>query len=259
MEERVAKAVSLLEFVRDLPRTESNIAATLIHKVGDPAPTKEVTSALETLEKAEFVKSTEDGWKLQTAQEKGWSTERNGYLEPRPKDRNEIVRDSIEDIFSEPKLKLYKYGDIKNFKVGVSVNGVNVGDEGQIPLLLITSDAPDDLENKKNETRNESRQENNKNNPYWLFSLNGEIDSLVANLHASRQMVSRYDQLRAQNKITNEEAACLQSEKHEVNRYQNRLREKLAEAYRNGTGMFCLLYTSPSPRDGLLSRMPSSA
>ena len=24
-------------------------------------------------------------------------------------------------------------------------------------------------------------------------------------------------------------------------------------------GMFCLLYTSPSPRDGLLSRMPSSA
>ena len=28
------------------------------------------------------------------------------------------------------------------------------------------------------------------------------------------------------------------------------------EAYQSG---FCLLYTSPSPRDGLLSRMPSSA
>ena len=26
-----------------------------------------------------------------------------------------------------------------------------------------------------------------------------------------------------------------------------------------GLGRFCLLYTSPSPRDGLLSRMPSSA
>ena len=26
-----------------------------------------------------------------------------------------------------------------------------------------------------------------------------------------------------------------------------------------GEGMACLLYTSPSPRDGLLSRMPSSA
>ena len=29
-----------------------------------------------------------------------------------------------------------------------------------------------------------------------------------------------------------------------------------ADGYRVGT---CLLYTSPSPRDGLLSRMPSSA
>ena len=28
---------------------------------------------------------------------------------------------------------------------------------------------------------------------------------------------------------------------------------------REGNGWFCLLYTSPSPRDGLLSRMPSSA
>ena len=27
----------------------------------------------------------------------------------------------------------------------------------------------------------------------------------------------------------------------------------------DGQGNFCLLYTSPSPRDGLLSRMPSSA
>src|SRR5680860_1824617 len=27
----------------------------------------------------------------------------------------------------------------------------------------------------------------------------------------------------------------------------------------NERGYFCLLYTSPSPRDGLLSRMPSSA
>ena len=28
---------------------------------------------------------------------------------------------------------------------------------------------------------------------------------------------------------------------------------------RNGYALGCLLYTSPSPRDGLLSRMPSSA
>ena len=31
------------------------------------------------------------------------------------------------------------------------------------------------------------------------------------------------------------------------------------EGQGGGWGMLCLLYTSPSPRDGLLSRMPSSA
>ena len=34
----------------------------------------------------------------------------------------------------------------------------------------------------------------------------------------------------------------------------------IAETQVNGRGQYgCLLYTSPSPRDGLLSRMPSSA
>ena len=31
------------------------------------------------------------------------------------------------------------------------------------------------------------------------------------------------------------------------------------ECDKSGNGYACLLYTSPSPRDGLLSRMPSSA
>src|SRR5665647_584501 len=34
---------------------------------------------------------------------------------------------------------------------------------------------------------------------------------------------------------------------------------KLSSVKRPGLFMICLLYTSPSPRDGLLSRMPSSA
>ena len=32
-----------------------------------------------------------------------------------------------------------------------------------------------------------------------------------------------------------------------------------AEMQARAEAVFCLLYTSPSPRDGLLSRMPSSA
>ena len=35
--------------------------------------------------------------------------------------------------------------------------------------------------------------------------------------------------------------------------------EIVIQGYNSSLTMFCLLYTSPSPRDGLLSRMPSSA
>ena len=35
--------------------------------------------------------------------------------------------------------------------------------------------------------------------------------------------------------------------------------ENIEAHYKIDPNIFCLLYTSPSPRDGLLSRMPSSA
>ena len=40
---------------------------------------------------------------------------------------------------------------------------------------------------------------------------------------------------------------------------QDELITTIADLVQPGKGILCLLYTSPSPRDGLLSRMPSSA
>ena len=37
------------------------------------------------------------------------------------------------------------------------------------------------------------------------------------------------------------------------------VKRMIVEAKKSGLLHICLLYTSPSPRDGLLSRMPSSA
>src|SRR5207302_9074472 len=63
---RVGKALALLEFVRDLPRTEQNIAAVLVDRIGRAAPVAEVKAALEGLHDAQFARNTEEGWKLQT-------------------------------------------------------------------------------------------------------------------------------------------------------------------------------------------------
>jgi len=236
MAARVAKVICLLEFVRDLPRTEANIAACLVDRVGQPSSVAAVKKSLDLLKDAKFIRNTEEGWKLQTAQEKNWETDRRSYS-PRPRDRSEIIRNSLKDIFSDGRLKTYRYRDLRNFAVAIKVDG-NAINDGQVPLGILTAADEQEFTAKVTDIRNESRQETHQNEIYWLFSVNEDIDCLVAELYKSRQMVAKYDQMRVQNKATNEELACLQTEKSEVSRFINRLVGKLEEALIAGTGMF---------------------
>ena len=235
---RVAKVICLLEFIRDLPRTEENIAAFLVDTVGKPTPLAEVQEAVTKLHAAQFIRNTEDGWKLQTAQEKSWETERRGYLEPKPRDRHDITRQVLREIFGEAAFRTYRYKDHRSFRVGIRTEGATIGDEGDLPLTLCIADDTDELTTKLTEVRDDSRQESHKHDVYWVFALTPEIDDLVAQFHASRKMVEKYDQLRAQNKITTEEATCLQDEKNAVLGYQSRLRDKLTQTMEKGTGLF---------------------
>jgi hypothetical protein len=203
---RVAKAIALLEFVRDLPRTENNIAAVLVNRVGEPVPMSEVKAALDRLVDAQFIRDTEEGYKLQTAQEKSWQQERGGF-QPKPKDRREILRELLDEIFSEPSLKRYRYKDLKTFSVGVTVDGIRLGSEGQIPLSIRVAEDAEELAQKISEATQESR--HRENELFWVFALNPEIDKLVAGYYASGQIVSKYQQLQSQNKISKEEATSL--------------------------------------------------
>lgn len=234
---RVAKAICLLEFIRDLPRTETNLAAVLVDEVGKAPPLSEVQAAVKRLNTAQFIRNTEDGWKLQTAQEKNWETERRGYLEPKPRDRNELTRTTLQHIFDEPAFKTFRYQN-RSFRIGINVDGVTLGDEGELLLTLCMTEDIDELTKRIEEIRTESQQHAHQHDLYWLFGLTPEIDELVAQLHASRRMVDKYSQLSAQQKISSDEAACLQDEKTAKNGYETRLRDKLTEAMECGTGLF---------------------
>jgi hypothetical protein len=233
---RVAKAICLLEFIRDLPRTEANISACLVNEISRPAPLADVKTALDLLLEAKFVRNSEDGWKLQTAEEKSWETERRS-LEPKARDRRDILNEAVSGMFGELGLKSYRFQKLKTFKVGVSYNGDKVED-GQISLSIMSSDDISAFQAKKEEIRAESRQEGHKNEIYFIFPLNSEIDGLVADLHSSREMVKKYDHLRAQNKIAGEQASLLETEKKEISRKKSRLQEKAALAFMSGASMF---------------------
>jgi hypothetical protein len=234
---RVAKVVCLLEFVRDVPRTGQNIATFLVDTVGDAPPVEVVEAALQRLHEAQFVRNAEDGWKLQTAQEKNWETERRSH-DPRPRDRNEIIRASLLSIFSEPALRAHRDQDRRTFHTGISLNGSPIGDPGDISLALRVADDDDSLSDGLTQARVASRGEGGRDHAYWVFALTPQIDELVAALYASREMVKKYDQLSAQRNITPEEAVCLQDEKHAVLRCEARLQDTMSEELRRGSGMF---------------------
>jgi len=234
---RVAKAVCLLEFIRDLPRTEANLAAVLVDEVGKATPLSEVEAALKRLDAAKFIRNTEEGWKLQTAQEKNWTNERSRHLDPKPRERNELTRTALQQVFDEPEFKTFRFQN-HSFRIGVGVDGTSIGDDGDLSLALCICDDAEDLAGRIEEVRTESQHKSHENDLYWLFCLTPEIDELVRQLHASRKMVDKYNQMSAQQKISPDEATCLQDEKNTKNAYETRLRDKLTEAMERGTGMF---------------------
>jgi hypothetical protein len=235
-ETRTAKAVTLLEFVRGLSRTEENLAAVLVDEVGAPAPLPQVRTAVASLQAARFIRNTEEGWKLQTQSEKSWETQRRS-LDPKPRDRNEVLRECLADIFGEPGLKTFAYGGLRSFKVGLTVDGDRLED-GQIPLRIATAESPEELPGRLGAAQAESRQAESQNDLIWVYAVDAAVDGLVAELFRSRRMVSQYDYLRAQGKISPEESSCLAAEKHEALRYQGWLRERVSQALQAGTGFF---------------------
>lgn len=237
-EVRTAKAIALLEYVRDMPRSDVNLAALLYRRLGDESPLPQVQAAIAELQKHQFIRQTEHGWKLQTAQEKSWLAERNAH-NPTPKEQHDILEDRLRAIFSSANLTRYRYRANRTFRVGVSWNNRQIaGGDAQVPLLLHMADDGDSFAAACAQATDDSRAQSHRNDIFWVWSMTNEIDEQVRELYRSQSMVGKYDQLRAQGKLTAEEGTSLTNEKSDVLRLQERLRERLETAMAGGRGFF---------------------
>jgi hypothetical protein len=231
---RVVKAIALLESVKDLPRTPHNLAVVL-HPAIDAAPLRrEVEAALDELEKAQFVRNTEEGYKLLTVQEKNWETRRNG-LEPREADRNRIHREITSEIFTEPKIRTHSYKNLRSFRIGVTLDGESVEADGEVILNLRLAE-PAEMKDALNEARNHSAAKTTE--IFWVLPLSDSIRNTVTELYRSREMVAEYDRLAAQQRLTNEESACLADEKIRRDRFNRQLRSAILETIEAGQSFF---------------------
>jgi hypothetical protein len=232
---KVAKAISLLEAVKDLPRTVHNLSVVLHPSVTSDSITKEVEAAVQVLEKAQIIRDSEEGYKLLTVQEKNWDTRRKG-LEPKPAERNRLIRELFREIFSEPKIKSYRYKDLRAFKLSVVVEGETVDTEGQVPFQILVAEDPESQGGRIQEGREASLV--NGAELYWIITFSEAIHDLFVELYRSREMVAEHERLAAQGKLTPEETSCLMEEKNRRERFQRDLRNKLTEALQSGTGFF---------------------
>jgi ribosomal protein L20A (L18A) len=214
---KIAKAIALLEFVRSVPRTEKNLSALLFNAVDTGSILPEVERAIGLLHEKQFIRQTEDGWKLLTDQEKNWTVERNS-ISPTPKERRDIIEDMFRTSFSEPSLSRYTM-EKRTFKLDLNWEGRFIA-QGEIPVELQLEDDNNSVLANLEQIRNGSREKPRQ--VFWVAAFSDEIE----------------DQLRAQGKLNADDSSSLASEKLESGRHEERLKRLLLEALQQGTGFF---------------------
>lgn len=232
---KVVKAIALLEAVAGVPRTSHNLAAVLHPSVEVDSLIEGVKAALSSLEKAQIVRDSEEGYKLQTAQEKSWDTQRN-ELQPKPAERNRIKRELLGEVFSDAPLKNYRYKGVRVFKIALNVDGEAVDADGQVAMNVITAeDAADSVEQIKG-----ARVASNdrKNELFLVINMTNEMREGIAELYRSREMITVHQQLANANKLSTEQSSSLAEEKRRADRTGRDLRNRFIAALQNGTGFF---------------------
>ena len=192
-------------------------------------------SAIAVLEKAQVIRNSEEGYKLLTVQEKTWETKRNS-LDPREADRNRIKREVLRQIFSDPQLRKYQYRKLRNFRNTLVVEGDTVESAGEIPLNLFLAESVQSKGDRISEARDESSTQ--RNDLFWIITQTDEIHELIVAVYRSREMVSEYERLASQQRLSGEESSCLAEEKNRRDVHYRKLRAKMLEAVQSGTGFF---------------------
>jgi len=234
---RVAKALCLMEFVRDLPRTPRNVAVLLLERVGEIAPVVAVEAVLKRLKSAQFVRETDEGWKLQTAQEKNWEQEKRGYASVKQSERNEILRRFVKEIFEASKARQYNYKGLRQFSLSLNLDGQSI-QAGQVELDLISADQAEDFSRRRAETESESRHDANRSRLFWLFLVPAPAETLIEDFFASQKMIERYTHLSGQQSITDLEKGLLASERGNIEKLETRLATELRSGLETGVCFF---------------------
>lgn len=227
---KVAKAICLLEFTKKISRSPQNIAAVLYDDIQSDSILGDVEEALKALEEARYIKSTEEGYKLQSLKERDWDQERK-RIDVLPGNKNKIKRSTLNEIFSDYKVQNYRY-KTKTFKIGCIVDDIPIDEEGDLPIRIVVADELNEQPAKSQETREKSR--NLSNDIFLLISLSEETHTLIEEVFRSDEMINKYERVASQGKLNPEDQSSLADEKRRKDSLVRELKSKFNQTLSSG-------------------------
>jgi len=224
----VAKAICLLDYVKNIHRTAENIAATLHGSVAGDSVLSEVKAALDELVAAHKVRLADGQYRIPTPAEDDWEATR-AKVEAKPGDINRLHTSAVASLW-EPK-PTHNLLDAKVFKAGLTFNGRTVVDES-ITFNVTFADAGDDYTDRCTEAR--KRSQNSANEVFWVVQTNNYIDRETVELHRSKEMLARKER----SAKTRDETALVSEEKGRQRRHDSELKRLVREAMLAGAIYF---------------------
>ncbi len=181
-EVQVMKAIALVHDVGSLPLTAHNLAVLLHPAIDAESRREEVTAALGRLAADDRIRETDQGFQLQSVEQKRWDQERR-EIALGLGDELRLHRRLISDA-----LKGLTVTNRRAFGVGITVDGES-RTPGEVALEVISSTYAEH----RDEIRGRSREQSNANRVYWVFDSSREAWEALEELHRSDRMIERHD------------------------------------------------------------------
>ena len=215
---RVMRVVALCTDVPGVPLTPRNLAV-LLHPSTDADPLEsDVRDALADLVKEDRLREGDDGYRLQTPEQKNWEKERKqiDIGERHKRVRKTLLRDRLGSL---------RVTRGRTFRVELSVEREKLTD-GDIHLDIRGDDDLDEL-------RITSRAEDNKRRIYWTYETGNDTFETLVELHRSEEMIDRH-----KNDQGEAERFLLQEERKRADRHGRAAGLLLARDMAAGTVVF---------------------
>jgi hypothetical protein len=221
-ETQVMRAVALCSDVPALPLTEANLAALLHVSIGAESRRGEVSDALERLVVDDRLRRGDDGFHIQSPEQKDWEKSRRGK-EPPPSEAIRIRKTLIRQALAG--LSVTKG---RSFKVELWVEGEKLSD-GDVQLHVEEADQA-----RRDQLRAQSRDEAAKNHVTWVYTLSTDTYETIVEWYRSDEMIKAKDTPSK----TASEIELLGEERQRLARFERQLIDRLARDLTSGQVIF---------------------